>query len=117
MALRRRSTACSRRLTEDLPPCGGLVIQIAGSLPPVLKVLVVDNEEIEGDIKQANEALMPRVYRELRRIAGHCMQNEQAGRTIQTTALVHEAAGTKGQGIGELGRVQPVHVADSVGFK
>jgi len=34
---------------------------------------------------------MPRVYRELRRIAGHCMQNEQAGRTIQTTALVHEA--------------------------
>jgi RNA polymerase sigma factor (TIGR02999 family) len=35
--------------------------------------------------------LMPRVYRELRRIAGHHMQNEQAGRTIQTTALVHEA--------------------------
>jgi RNA polymerase sigma factor (TIGR02999 family) len=35
--------------------------------------------------------LMPRVYRELRRIAGHHMQNEQTGRTIQTTALVHEA--------------------------
>lgn len=35
--------------------------------------------------------LMPRVYRELRRIAGHCMQNESPGRTIQTTALVHEA--------------------------
>jgi RNA polymerase sigma factor (TIGR02999 family) len=35
--------------------------------------------------------LMPRVYRELRRIAGHHMQNEHTGRTIQTTALVHEA--------------------------
>jgi len=40
---------------------------------------------------EALEALMPRVYRELRRIAGHCMQNERVGRTIQTTALVHEA--------------------------
>jgi len=39
----------------------------------------------------ALEALLPRVYQELRRIAGHCMQNERAGRTIQTTALVHEA--------------------------
>src|SRR6202142_2621569 len=39
----------------------------------------------------ALEALLPRVYKELRRIAGHCMQNERAGRTIQTTALVHEA--------------------------
>ena len=34
---------------------------------------------------------MPRVYRELRRIAGHHMKNEQPGRTIQATALVHEA--------------------------
>jgi RNA polymerase sigma factor (TIGR02999 family) len=44
-----------------------------------------------GGDPEALETLMPRVYRELRRIAGHCMQNEQAGRTIQTTALVHEA--------------------------
>src|ERR1700688_559768 len=35
--------------------------------------------------------LTPRVYKELRRIAGHCMQNERPGRTVQTTALVHEA--------------------------
>ena len=34
---------------------------------------------------------MPRVYNELRRIAGRMMQNERPGRTIQTTALVHEA--------------------------
>lgn len=39
----------------------------------------------------ALEQLTPRVYNELRRIAGHCMQNERPGRTIQTTALVHEA--------------------------
>ncbi len=39
----------------------------------------------------ALEQLMPRVYGELRRIAGHFMRNERAGRTIQTTALVHEA--------------------------
>src|SRR5207248_8560429 len=39
----------------------------------------------------ALEQLTPHVYRELRRIAGHFMQNEQAGRTVQATALVHEA--------------------------
>jgi RNA polymerase sigma factor (TIGR02999 family) len=39
----------------------------------------------------ALEQLTPRVYRELRRIAGHLMQNESPGRTIQATALVHEA--------------------------
>jgi RNA polymerase sigma factor (TIGR02999 family) len=39
----------------------------------------------------ALKALMPRVYRELRRIAQHCMQNERPGRSIQATALVHEA--------------------------
>jgi RNA polymerase sigma-70 factor, ECF subfamily len=43
-----------------------------------------------GD-QAALEQLTPRVYRELRRIAGHFMQNERPGRTIQTTALVHEA--------------------------
>ena len=44
-----------------------------------------------GD-KGALERLMPRVYQELRRIAGHYMRNQQQpGRTIQTTALVHEA--------------------------
>lgn len=43
-----------------------------------------------GDSK-ALDALAPRVYKELRRIAGALMRNERAGRTIQTTALVHEA--------------------------
>jgi RNA polymerase sigma factor (TIGR02999 family) len=43
-----------------------------------------------GD-KGALEQLTPRVYEELRRLAGYFMRNEQPGRTIQTTALVHEA--------------------------
>ena len=43
-----------------------------------------------GD-QDALEKLTPRVYNELRRIAGHFMRDEQPGRTIQTTALVHEA--------------------------
>ena len=43
-----------------------------------------------GD-RGALERLTPHVYRELRRIAGHHMQNERAGQTIQATALVHEA--------------------------
>jgi RNA polymerase sigma factor (TIGR02999 family) len=44
----------------------------------------------EGD-PEALGQLTPRVYIELRRIAGHFMQNERPGGTIQTTALVHEA--------------------------
>jgi RNA polymerase sigma factor (TIGR02999 family) len=44
-----------------------------------------------GGNQAALEELTPRVYAELRRIAGYCLQNEHPGRTIQTTALVHEA--------------------------
>ncbi len=43
-----------------------------------------------GD-QAALEQLTPRVYDELRRIAGHFMRDERPGKTIQTTALVHEA--------------------------
>jgi RNA polymerase sigma factor (TIGR02999 family) len=44
-----------------------------------------------GGDQAALGQLTPRVYEELRRIAGRCMQNERPGRTVQTTALVHEA--------------------------
>ena len=44
----------------------------------------------QGD-QAALQQLTPRVYAELRRIAGHFMQNENPGRTLQATALVHEA--------------------------
>jgi len=40
---------------------------------------------------QAAEALLPRVYDELRRIAAYKMAQESAGHTLQPTALVHEA--------------------------
>src|SRR5689334_10021492 len=39
----------------------------------------------------ALDQLTPRVYRELRRMAGNLMRNESPGRTIEATALVHEA--------------------------
>ena len=35
--------------------------------------------------------LIPLVYRELRRLAGHYMRDERIGHTLQPTALVHEA--------------------------
>jgi RNA polymerase sigma factor (TIGR02999 family) len=39
----------------------------------------------------ALEYLLPLVYNELRRLAGHYMQQERPGHTLQPTALVHEA--------------------------
>ena len=39
----------------------------------------------------ALEKLTPRVYLELRRLAGRYMQHQAPGQTIQATALVHEA--------------------------
>jgi RNA polymerase sigma factor (TIGR02999 family) len=39
----------------------------------------------------ALERLIPVVYGELRRVAGRYMRGEQAGHTLQATALVHEA--------------------------
>jgi RNA polymerase sigma factor (TIGR02999 family) len=43
-----------------------------------------------GD-RDAFSALVPLVYDELRRLAGHFLRNERAGHTLQPTALVHEA--------------------------
>lgn len=44
-----------------------------------------------GGDRAALEELTPRVYRTLKRIAGHQMRNERTGQTLQATALVHEA--------------------------
>jgi RNA polymerase sigma factor (TIGR02999 family) len=44
----------------------------------------------EGD-ERAREVLIPRVYRELRRLAGHCLKNERPEQTLQVSDLVHEA--------------------------
>ncbi|EAQ78079.1 ECF-type sigma factor [Blastopirellula marina] len=48
------------------------------------------NQIEAGDAAAASE-LLPLVYAELRRLAGHKMQHEIAGHTLQPTALVHEA--------------------------
>lgn len=44
----------------------------------------------QGDSAAASE-LLPLVYNELRRLAGHRMKREADGHTLQPTALVHEA--------------------------
>ena len=41
--------------------------------------------------KSAMDQLIPLVYGELRRLAKHHMRHKRAGRTLQTTALIHEA--------------------------
>ncbi len=49
---------------------------------------------------EASTQLLPLVYEELRRLAGHKLAQEPPGHTLQPTALVHEAylrlVGTKG---------------------
>jgi RNA polymerase sigma factor (TIGR02999 family) len=44
-----------------------------------------------GGERAALDQLTSHVYQQLRRLAGHYMQNESPARTIQATALVHEA--------------------------
>lgn len=44
-----------------------------------------------GGDEQARAELVPLVYQELRRLAGHFLRQERTGHTLQPTALVHEA--------------------------
>ena len=53
----------------------------------VTELLLRWNQGDQGALAE----LMPLVYGELRRLAGHYMRNEQTGHTLQPTALVHEA--------------------------
>jgi RNA polymerase sigma factor (TIGR02999 family) len=46
---------------------------------------------IEDGDPAAAEKLLPLVYNELRRLAGHKLAQEKPGQTFQATALVHEA--------------------------
>ncbi len=46
---------------------------------------------IEQGDPHAAEQLLPLVYAELRRLAGHKLAHEPPGQTLQATALVHEA--------------------------
>ena len=49
------------------------------------------SEEAGAGSQPACDELFPLVYAELRRIAAREMRREKPGRTLQTTALVHEA--------------------------
>lgn len=44
-----------------------------------------------GGSDAARDELIPLVYRELRRLARHCLATERPNHTLQGTALVHEA--------------------------
>ena len=57
------------------------------SLSDVTRIL----SEIRRGNRSATSELMPLVYSELRRLAGHKMRQEVPGQTLQPTALVHEA--------------------------
>lgn len=48
-------------------------------------------DALQADDPQAAEKLLPLVYDELRRLAAAWMAREQAGHTLDATALVHEA--------------------------
>src|ERR1051326_8264190 len=48
-------------------------------------------EAVQRGAADAAEQLLPLVYDELRRMAFYKMSQEQAGHTLQPTALVHEA--------------------------
>jgi RNA polymerase sigma factor (TIGR02999 family) len=41
--------------------------------------------------REAEARLIPQIYQELRRVAGHYMRHERVNHTLQPTALVHEA--------------------------
>lgn len=47
--------------------------------------------QVKGGDQDALAKLIPILYKELRRLAGHYMRAERMGHTLQPTALVHEA--------------------------
>jgi RNA polymerase sigma factor (TIGR02999 family) len=65
-------------------------VRFAGSTQPMSDVTHILNRVQQGDAKAAEE-LLPLVYEELRKLAAARMAQEQAGQTLQPTALVHEA--------------------------
>jgi RNA polymerase sigma factor (TIGR02999 family) len=58
--------------------------------PPAGEVTALLRKVGAGN-QAAFDALFPLVYAELRRVAAREMRSERQGRTLQTTALVHEA--------------------------
>jgi RNA polymerase sigma factor (TIGR02999 family) len=59
-------------------------------MPPPTGVTQLLAGARRGD-QAALDALLPLVYQELRRLAGHYLRGERSDHTLQATALVHEA--------------------------
>src|SRR5262249_22147846 len=74
-------TRLSRRMQNDVGRCS------IASMSQVTRIL----EQIQQGDPHAAEQLLPLVYDELRKLAAQRLANEQPGRTLQATALVHEA--------------------------
>jgi hypothetical protein len=66
-----------------------MVTSLPGSSPPHHEVTALLIEWHQGDAG-ALERLVPLVYAELKKVAGAHLQHEQAGHSLQATALVHE---------------------------
>jgi len=74
-----------------MPPIGSNGVRT----PPAPYSVIVTVSRVLARIRageaQAAHELLPLVYAELRRLAAHQMAREAPGRTLQATALVHEA--------------------------
>ena len=47
-------------------------------------------EDLRKGVAAVVSRLLPLVYRQLRRLAAHCIRDENSGQTIHATELVHE---------------------------
>jgi RNA polymerase sigma-70 factor, ECF subfamily len=72
------------------PPRSSRACEVGPLDPSPSDVTVLLSELQKGDPDAASR-LIPLVYNELRRLAGHYMRQERPDHTLQATALVHEA--------------------------
>src|SRR5439155_17197430 len=80
--------APARTTRLPLPPGGRPAVRVSSSgMDEVARAL----NALEAGDGQAAEALLPLVYAELRRLAARQLAGEPPGRTLDATALVHEA--------------------------
>ena len=77
-------------LGSGMIPCrrGGRTFQVSTLSPKSVSQLLA---QWNAGNEEALREVLPLVYEELRRLAGHYMRRERDGHTLQGTALVHEA--------------------------
>jgi RNA polymerase sigma factor (TIGR02999 family) len=94
LARRRRNSTGVRTSKSSVNPhplvCGLRREEGAGTFAGVSEVTRILDRVNDGDAGAAEE-LLPLVYDELRRLAAQKLAHESPGRTLQPTALVHEA--------------------------